>query len=256
MRINRSRIVWGYALFVVSLLVHGEVCFGQKKEAVSMDTKISGAEDAWNQGNHSKYYSNAAAIAREIKANPSKANMNGPASKLLGSLLSKQADLKEVGTSDLSTMKVLAACLASNDDASINERRLTVRLLCKYLGKVRKERVPDFKPKPVEENVAPPPGVPGFAGMSPDAIKDPAARAKYEQAIRENQDSARQNSRQAELEGMEWAMHKQLKSYMLRTFKASDVSSTELLQCMSEASFDEKERKDIEGELKRKAGTK
>jgi len=222
-----------------------------------MDAKISEAEDLWNQGDHRKYYSMATAITKEIKASPAKTNQNGPASKLLGSLLSKQANPIEVGNSDLSTMQDLASYLAANDDIPINDRRLTVSLLCKYLGRVRKEKVPNFTPKPVVENIALPPGVPGMAGMSPDGIKDPTARAKYEAAIRENEDNARQNSRQHELKRIDWALGKKLKSYILKTFKASDVSTSAFLQCVSEAAFDDTERKEIEKQLKeRNTGAK
>jgi hypothetical protein len=233
----------------VSFLIHGEVCFGQKKEAVSMDTKMSEIEDAWNRGDRTKYYSSAATIAKEIKVNPVKTNLV-PASKLLGSLLSKQANPTEVGISDLSTMQDLASYLASHDDVSIDDRRQTLGLLCKYLGKLRKERLPNFTPKPVDANVAPPPGVPGFAGMGPDAIKDPAAKAKYEQAIHENEDNARRNARQHQLKVGEWAMRKKLKSYMLKTFQAGDISSPAFIQCTNDAGLDNEERKEIGSQLK------
>ena len=231
-------------MVALSFILNNKVCFGQDKGAASIDNQLSQAEEFWNKGDRHNYYSKATAIADEIKVNSSKTNLNAPAAKLLESLVSKQADPVEVGTSDLATMQKLATYLASNDAAAKDERRLTVRLLCKYLGKVRKERIPNFKPKPVFENVGP------MAGMSPNVIKDPGTKAKHEEAIRENEDNARQNSRQHELKGIEWAMHKKLKGYMLKTFKASDVSTTVFSQCMSEAQFDDQERKEIEEQLK------
>ena len=251
---NHSRIAWRYAFFGISFLVHGEVCFAQNAGSGSMDMEISQMEDIWNQGDRGRYYSKGAAIAKEIKVKSSKANLNGPAAKLLGSLLAKQVNPEEAGTSDLSTMRDLAAYLASNDDVPIDERRLTASLLCKCLGKVRKEKVPNFMPKPVVSNVAPPPDVPGFAGMSPDAIKDPAAREKYKSAIRENQDNARNNSRQREIKRVEWAVSKKLKSYLPRAFKARDISMPVLPQCLNDAGFNDQERKEIENQLKRTEG--
>ena len=255
MRKNRAAIVCGCAMFASSYLLHEGLCFAQDKEAASIEGQISEAENSWNHGDHGNYYSRAAAIAKEIRANPSKTNPNGPASKLLKSLLAKKADLREVDNSDLSTMQALAALLASHDEVPNEDRRATASLLCKYLGRIRKERVPNFKEKPVFENVAPPPGVTGFAGMSPDAIHDPANRSKYEDAIRENRDNERQNSRQYELKRSEWAMRKNLRLYMMMTFKVSDVSTASFRECMSEGGFDDQERKEIEDQLK-KIGTK
>lgn len=250
MKTNRSRIVRIWAMAALALLLRKEVCFGQDKWAASVNTQISQAEDTWNQGDRSEYYSKAAGIAKEIKANPSKANLNGPASRLLGSLLAKQANATETDASDLSTMQDLAAYLASHDEVPIEDRRSTVSLLCKYLGRVRKERLPNFRPKPIVANVAPPANVPGMAGMNPDAIKDPVARAKYKEAIRENDDNARQNRRQHELRDADSIMRRKLKSYLPTTFKASDVTTAPFLKCMSDAGFDVQERKEIEMRLK------
>ena len=84
----------------------------------------------------------------------------------------------EAEIDDLSAMNNLASYLISYADATSEDRRVNVRLLCKYLGKIRKEIVPNYKPKLVVANVPPPPGVPGMAGMSPEAIKDPGSKSQ------------------------------------------------------------------------------
>lgn len=245
-QLDRTLCIWA----MLALPLNTDTCYGQDKADASMNTQISEAEDSWSKGDHRKYYSKAADIAQEIRVNSSKTDLSSAAAKLLENILSKQVDPAEAGTSDLATMQELASYLVSNDDVSAENRRNNVRLLCKYLGKVQKERVPDFKPKPVFENVAPPPGVPGVAGMSPEAIKDPAARAQYEEAIRGNRENRALNARQTKLRSMEWSMRKQLKGYMLKTFKAEDVASTALSECMKDAGFDGKEQKELENQLK------
>ena len=112
--------------------------------------------------------------------------------------------MPKTGTDDLFTMQKLASYLLSNTNASAEERRATVPLICAYLGEIRNETVPNYERKPVTRNVAPalPPGVPGAAGMDPDAISDPVARAKYKEAIRKNQENSLMNTRQAVLRRM------------------------------------------------------
>ncbi len=63
-------------------------------------------------------------------------------------------------------------------------------------GKIHEESIQNFSPRIVLQNVAPPLGVPGMAGMAPEAIHNPAARLEYETAIRENQQIAILNWRQ------------------------------------------------------------
>lgn len=250
MKTIRFRILWGLGMFAVLFQLLGKVGFSQDKSAESMNTRIARAEDSWNHGDQAKYYSNAAALAKEIKANSSKTNLNEAALKMLGSLLLKRADPKVVDADDLFAMRDLATYLGSIEGVSIDDRRSIVSSLCRYLGKVRTEEEPNFKPLPVTTNVAPPPGIPGMAGMSPNAIKDPATRAKYEAAIQENADNARQNRRQHVLRDMDWAMSKRIKNYMLKTFRSSDVSTPDFQECQSAARFDDQERKEIQRRLK------
>ena len=84
------------------------------------------------------------------------------------------------------------------------EQQLNAGVLSEFLGKVRGEMIPGYMPKKVTANVMPPVDTTGrdgprISGMDPDAIKDPAAREHYIQAIRENSLNNACNTRQSML---------------------------------------------------------
>lgn|SRR5574337_97358 len=236
-------------LIVAGLLLpfaNGEkACFGMDQEAAKLDREVLQTEDLWKAGNAREYYSKTKKIAADIKMNSPRGDLDKIAAKLLDSLLSKEAKVEETGLDDLSAMNKLASYLTANTNVTSEDRRINVKLLCKYLGKIRKEIVPNYQPKPVVPNVAPPPGVPGAAGMSPEAIKDPVAKAKYEAAIRENQVNNLENSRQAELRSTETDMSPPVKAYMVETFRVGDISSDSFTQCINNAHLDDKEKEEV-----------
>ncbi len=143
-------------------------------------------------------------------------------------------------------MQKLASYLISNTNATNEERRINAKLLCRYLGKIRKEIIPNYEPKPVTTNVSPPVGTPlAVTGMDPKAISDPVLRAQYEASIRENQENNLMNSRQAELKSIEWEMLNSIMDYVSGAFNAGDVSSSYFSECIKYASFTDKEKEEI-----------
>lgn len=231
---------------VMPLITYDNACFGVDQESIAKhEQEVSQVEDLWKKGNIREYYSKASKVAKDIEMNSPTSDLNAVAAKLLDNLITKEVKIEEVGTDDLSTMQRLASYLISYTNASSKDRRINVRLLCRYLGRTRKEIIPDYNPKPVVANVPPPPGVPGFAGMSPEAIKDPIARSKYEASIRENQKNNVINRRQAELGSQDREMTKPIMAYIAETFHAADISSDLLTECLHGAGLNETEKEEI-----------
>lgn len=246
MKIFNPQNISFYVVLVLSFITFENMCFSANQKFITkLDKQILQVEDIWKAGNIREYYSKVASITRDIMANSTKSNLNKVAAKLFDNLISKEAKIGEVGMDDLSPMQKLASYLISNNNVSIEERRINVLLLSEYLGKIRKEIVPNFKSKRIVANVSPPAGTPGMAGMSPEAIKDPIARAKYEASIRENQENNLMNSRQAELRSIEREMLKPIIDYIIETFHAGDISSALFTECINYASFNDKEKEAI-----------
>lgn len=238
-----------FLLVIVAASIIGcaNPCWGKDKEPVVMnDKQVSQLEGLLEAGKTDDYWAEAARMARELVAAPPSAAGIKVARRLFKSLLTRGAKLPRTGTDDLFTMQKLASYLLSNTNASAEERRATVPLLCAYLGEIRNETVPNYKPKRVTENVAPPPGVPGVTGMAPDAISDPVVRAKYKEAIRKNQENSLMNTRQAVLRRMNVEMSAPIVDYMIAVFKAPDTPQTLVNECVKNARLTDAERKEVE----------
>lgn len=87
-----------------------------------------------------------------------------------------------------------------------------------FLIRISKELIPNFKPKPVYRNVAPPiRSGPVVIGMNPDGIEDPVAREAYKKAIEENSLNAALNSRQRSLRQLIPNLKEQLTHFLKDT---------------------------------------
>ena len=163
----------------------------------------------------------------------------------------------EAGESDLSAMSRLACCVSEAYRApdtieswTSEETRRNVQLVARLLGKVRTEMVPNYRQKPVFLNIGPPAfGDFGYAGMDPNDIKDPVARAKYLSARRENISNGISNHRQLELESLGGEMGPNLVNELIQTFTVWDNSAATLAKCMKEARLTDKEKKEVETAL-------
>ncbi|MDO9527969.1 MAG: hypothetical protein Q7J27_02285 [Syntrophales bacterium] len=240
-----------------------------EQEAITVfDRKVIQLEEIWEAGKTNEYFEKAKVIARDIREHPAKNNLNGVAAKLLNKLMAKKVSIIDIHNNDLYAMDYLACRLLSNDKVSIKERRINALLLCRFLGKIRKEIIPNFKRRPVMRNVVPPIDVPrATAGMSPEVITNLVLRAQYEDAIRENRENNLMNSRQAELRSIEREMSKPIINYiietfrgdvaemggkqavimdnMIKTFRGDDASIGLLAECIQATNLTDKEKEEV-----------
>jgi hypothetical protein len=236
-------------LVATSVIGFANPCWGKDEEPVVMlDKQISQLEGLLEAGKTDDYWAEAARMTRELVAAPPSDAGSKVARRLFKSLLTKGAKLPKTGTDDLFTMQKLASYLLSNTNASAEERRATVPLMCAYLGEIRNETVPNYERKPVTRNVAPPPDVPGpaAAGMDPDAISDPVARAKYKEAIRKNRENILMNTRQTVLRRMNVEMSAPIVDYMIAIFRTPDTPHTLVDECIRNARLTAEETKKVE----------
>ena len=212
----------GYRCFVT--------CFGADKGTAAASSGECRKSRTFGRRHPRKYYAEAAKIADEITsvhgaenrvvvAPPVTGEKIAVARRLLESLLSRTARPPEIRADDLFIMHLLAGYVVCDIALPPDERRRNAQVLCMFLGEVRKERVPNFKWRIVTMNVAPPLGVAGPFGMDPKAIDDPVARAKYEEAIRENQRNAIWNMRQQKLQEIDRYLRKPIIVYVAKAFR-------------------------------------
>ena len=218
------------------------------------DKQLSHLEDIWRTGSKGDYYREAAGIAAAIRADSANADHYKPAADLLESLLSKRAAQLRLDTNGLWSMNQLASCLLSKHIASVDERRTNARLLSRFLGRVRQETVPHYKPEPVYANVRLPEGVYGFAGMDPEAISDPVGRAKYKASIQKNEDNGIMNERQSFLQSTDREIGKAVINYMVEAFSAGTASPVLLEECMKSARLTDAEKKVVTDRIGRARG--
>ena len=88
---------------------------------------------------------------------------------------------------------------------------------------------PDWDPNDLPMiNVSPPDGVSGNSGMSPDAIKDPALREEYKQAIEANNRKSKYYGEQYELRKLKKRFSESLVSYFTGTYSIAPYNDEEL----------------------------
>ncbi len=198
-----------------------------------------------------EYYVGAQRIAAEL-ADGNQATANAAALELLGNLVSKRAESREVrdadfdvGAVDLVATATVTRFLLANDSVSMEQRHQKVRLLANVLGAFRAEAVPAYAPKRVVSNVAQPAGVPGAAGMDPEAIADPVAREKYKAAIRENQLNNLMNQRQQALQGMEGELAKPIVEYMSRVAAIDGTAASIVRRAVVDARLTDAEKAQV-----------
>ncbi len=102
---------------------------------------------------------------------------------------------------------------------------------------------PDWDPnETVYINVPLPPGAMGAAGMSPEHIKDPALRAKYEAAIENNRQKAERQIKQDRLHKWLKRFPKRAERYIIRAYSKPPFNLEELKQYLNKYIADEKTR--------------
>ena len=186
----KSRVFPG--IVIVSLLITLAVgvtptCRAADSITTNIDSKLTELDGLWRDGKINDYCVRAAELTTNIIGARQEAKVNA-AVKLLENELSKGLPATVECYDALRGTQKMARLIAESTDGSPRERQDRGRLLTNYLARVRSQRIPNFQWLPVYLNVAPPIGAgPGFAGMNPNQISDPAIRAEYLKAIRANQ---------------------------------------------------------------------
>ena len=309
-KIQRQNILF-WTIITMSFIISENLCFGAEQKTIAMlDKQVMQLEETWKAGETNEYFLKAREIAKiinphmnityteeqyeeanklrkagktneyyakiedfdkEILSHSITGNLNKIAAKLFDNIISKKANIINVGNNDLYALEYLRSYLVANGKTSIEERRINALLLSRYLGKIRKELIPNFEPKRVMSNVAPPRDARGgfmFSGMNPAAITNPIVRAQYEAAIRENHENGLMNSRQYALRsvGDEFTT-KGIIDYIIKTFRGDvaemggkqavimdniiktfdgdDASIGLLAECIQAANLTDKEKEEV-----------
>lgn len=204
--------------------------------------EVGQLELQWNAGvgqQEYEYYVGATRIANGLTGRDDPA-ANAAGTQLLRNVLEKRspsgtdADF-DVGAADIVATKTIARFLLESDNVSDEQRLEKVPLFANALGKIRGEIVPDYVPKRVVENVAPPQGVPGMAGMDPAAISDPVAREEYKVAIRENRLNNLTNKRQQKLHEAEGELAEPIVKYLSRVAAADPTGTAVVRKAIEDA---------------------
>jgi hypothetical protein len=248
------RHVFFWALFAMSILGGAIICRGTEPIPI-LERRVSQLEELWTTGSRGTYYKELRSLTTGILAESKKRDVNNVATELFESILSNDFEinhlaadeLSEIGMADLYAMQNLASYLLSHGDVSAAERQMNARLLCRYLGKIRRDLVPNYERKPVFTNVDPPEDVPGIkiSGMNPEAIKDPVARAKYQAAIRKNQENNLANMRQSFLHDRQITTTKPILAYLMKTLRAEEISPDFVDECIKSAELTDKEKREV-----------
>ena len=237
----------------------------EKPSAEALEKQAKQLEAHWKAGKHAKYFVDASCWTMQLREAPGDKDMRKVAAEFLASLLDKEFKISDIArtpysddapnipnTADLQAMEDLVSYFTSQDSVPLEERKSHARLLARCLGKVRTEMVPNFKRKPATMNVMPPvmpsPEFPmtGAAGMDPNDIDDPVARAAYIAAIQVNEENHLWNQRQQTLNiSLDPNISRDVIYYLIETFRGEDGSSELLNECMKIAKLSDKEKKII-----------
>jgi hypothetical protein len=171
------------------------------------------------------------------------------AQRLLRDAVGNHRPLCETGDDDLKTLLRLVSYVATHVSAWEGEDDRDVEVMATALGRIRAELARPFVELPVVHNVRPPLGGSGLlmAGMSPGAIKDSTARARYEEAIRKNAYNNLVNIRHRAIEDLDMDMRYLVIGYLQKALRARHHGEDFTRKCVEEARLTERERDDVLG---------
>ena len=237
---------------------------------VSMDKQMEELESLWSADKTNEYCIQAYKITHDMGqwerdyAPLSLAAKMRDAGKLLKSFVEKEFAVTGQGVGLLTETESLAMIItgeyqlpaAELQNLTSEERQAQSTLLAQYLGHVRSEIIPNFKPQRVFANVMPPavpPGQMAVSGMDPNDISDPVARSNYVRAIQVNKENSVANTRQSLLGGIESQLSRRIVDHMIFTIQQSQVTPTLVTQWMDSAKLNDQERKEVKAALDKAA---
>lgn len=198
---------------------------------------------SWAEGLSASELAVTEIVVEDVLARDDTNRMLG--ARLLDELLLTESPMGARGDEDIALIKSSGLHLMASTELSHEAARRNSLLASELVGYLRRQIIPEFAHLSVTSNLAPPPGVSGFAGMSPKAISDPDARARYESAIRDNSRRNKINRRQRRLGIVERIVVVQLRQYLVKLAQQEQISHDDLDQCLVEAGFEEWERKEL-----------
>lgn len=245
-----------------------------------VEKEISALEDTWKAGKRCKYFIEAAKLTSRLREVEDKKEAMRAAARILESMVSKEITVNEIAdyrmaaleagrddaptdvaaSSDLDALFDLAYCITGygtyeDEDGQLpfllaDERRKNAKLLAALLGRVRKERIHDYKERETSLNVVPPvdTGGFGFSGMHPKDVKDPVARAKYLAALRENVANGIWNWRQQELKkyaDSRGTYFGCVENYLILAFAGQKGESPLFTECAKKARLTDEEKRTL-----------
>ncbi len=236
----------GLSAFVIACLA-AELAATEDAHKMN-DVNLIQVQEAWADGLSSENMAATQDVLGDILSRDDKERTLG--AQLLERLLMAEPPSGDVGDEDIVIFESVALHIMSSRDLSRDAARRNSLLASQLLGRLRQEIIPNFSRLPVTANVRPPPGVPGYAGMSPEAITDPAARAEYESAIQANRKNNRINRRQHTLERVEKSIRGHLHDYLAQLVDEASISKDHFERCLIDARIEDIERLRLLNRLK------
>jgi hypothetical protein len=225
-----GRLTYQFAVACMLILTASTTVFAQATTDVqtAFAEQLDSLERTWTKGGNPEYFVSAKKVANELKGFGGDEAANAAA--LLDTLLRKNVESVQVGTTDLAAKASAAREILRAEDETASARAADVKALAGFLGAIRRELIADFVARPVVANVSPPiGGGPRMAGMNPNAIADPVAREAYKAAILENSRNAVLNSRQIVLRDLQADLSQPIID-RLKRFANTDAVGLSLVQ--------------------------
>jgi hypothetical protein len=208
----------------------------------AMLAELKTLDALWQTGQRDAFIAKVQNLKQGIRTGQSGDASLQASSELLEYILEKEAELTNSQSAALTEMKELALYIADNDRKGNGKR---AEVLSRYLGLIRNQRISNFEPLQATPNVAPPAGVPGFAGMNPDNIADPKLRSEYKEAIRKNDAIIQTNKKQLLLSDIEVQVSTPIVDYLARTAREPGVAKTAVDEWIQTAALNDIEKKQV-----------
>src|SRR6266446_5312716 len=126
---RQSAILLTAMLSVVPSAVVRHVYAGAEETSTVIDSirrELTDLETQWRGGGTREYYERARNITKAIMTESGETGLQPVADKLFQNLISKNPKSIDVGADDLSVMKILARYQLSEENVSIEEKRVRV----------------------------------------------------------------------------------------------------------------------------------
>ena len=234
--------------------------------AESLEKDVSRLEDVWKAGKHCGYFVAACDVATHFRRGGGQQEQAAIAARLLQTLLARELNVAEFaeyvyadnasigqGSDDIAAMADVALWMdprgrevSSNREmvpfVPAKDRTRYLLLIADLLGRIRKEIIPNFKPKRAPlDPILRDGGESSPAGAVPGHIADPVARAKCMTAIRDGI----VDDRQEILRAVECEVVSRVKGIVYVTLRGRKDRSALFAECVRRARLTDAEQKEM-----------